>query len=666
MNLFAYLLSKDKVIGTSKSVTGNSLSLKPTGNHFPLSLSLAPSTLSQNTKILPEEYTQVDYIQSDGTQYINTGVIGTNNHGAEIEFAYNSVSSEVSARLFGTRNDINGIGAFCFISSYSGATNSNIYIASNYSILSNSIAIDTNWHSIKANVLNDNNVYYDNVLQFEGYNTEFTAEAEASIFRTYNQTSYGTPASAKIKKLKIYNDGTIIRDFIPCYRNSDNEVGLYDLVNDVFYTNDGTGSFTYGSVVSIPNPDYPTDINMVTGDNTITVSGNEESVDYPLTLGELEYCKIGNYSDEFIKKTLPNTYTEVDYIESSGTQRIDTGFKPNSNTKYDMDVLVTQKEVGASQYFVSSQTSKRSNVYFNANNYLSIGYGSDYYNTSILVETNKKYNLVLDKNKFYIDNELITTANAGEFSLNLNAQLFVQYAGGTTYNNYAYARLYTFKIYDNGVLVRDFIPCYRNSDNEVGLYDLVNDVFYTNSGTGSFTYGDVTSEKRYLWYLKKMVRKLELAVADMDNSNSYPGWKGVTQLYTDYPNQNATLQSLTTYTTNVSGMKNALSINTNVGNRIIYFRREVIDISQDQWKANYPNLIVVIYYGLQNPIYNLLNDTLQNELDNIDSAVTYKGETNISQTNEDLPFVITASTTLANTYKNNLCKYIILDNEKRA
>ena len=49
--------------------------------------------------------------------------------------------------------------------------------------------------------------------------------------------------------------------------------------------------------------------------------------------------------------------------------------------------------------------------------------------------------------------------------------------------------LYNFKMYDNDALVRNFIPCYRKSDNAAGLYDTVNNVFYTNAGTGKFIIG---------------------------------------------------------------------------------------------------------------------------------------------------------------------------------
>ena len=37
--------------------------------------------------------------------------------------------------------------------------------------------------------------------------------------------------------------------------------------------------------------------------------------------------------------TLPSGYTQLEYIESTGTQYIDTGFKPNNNTVFEVDLL---------------------------------------------------------------------------------------------------------------------------------------------------------------------------------------------------------------------------------------------------------------------------------------------------------------------------------------
>ena len=53
-----------------------------------------------------------------------------------------------------------------------------------------------------------------------------------------------------------------------------------------------------------PTPSNPIDIEVVTGNQTITISNsdNTQSQNYTLTLGNLEYCKIGTYSDEIYKK----------------------------------------------------------------------------------------------------------------------------------------------------------------------------------------------------------------------------------------------------------------------------------------------------------------------------------------------------------------------------
>ena len=50
-------------------------------------------------------------------------------------------------------------------------------------------------------------------------------------------------------------------------------------------------------------------------------------------------------------------------------------------------------------------------------------------------------------------------------------------------------RLYYLKMYSDGDLVRDYVPCYRKSDSVIGLYDLVSKTFYTNQGSGTFTKG---------------------------------------------------------------------------------------------------------------------------------------------------------------------------------
>ena len=63
----------------------------------------------------------------------------------------------------------------------------------------------------------------------------------------------------KLYSCKFYDDDTLIRNYIPCYRKSDNEIGMYDLVSNTFFTNAGTGTFTAGAEI-VPTPSKPISI----------------------------------------------------------------------------------------------------------------------------------------------------------------------------------------------------------------------------------------------------------------------------------------------------------------------------------------------------------------------------------------------------------------------
>lgn len=67
--------------------------------------------------------------------------------------------------------------------------------------------------------------------------------------------------------------------------------------------------------------------------------------------------------------------------------------------------------------------------------------------------------------------------------------LFIRYWGGSYDAGYG-GDIYEFCVKDeNGDYYAQLIPCYRKADNVAGMYDLVNDVFYINAGSGSFIIG---------------------------------------------------------------------------------------------------------------------------------------------------------------------------------
>ena len=197
---------------------------------------------------------------------------------------------------------------------------------------------------------------------------------------------------------------------------------------------------------------------------------------------------------EFISR-LPQGYQEVEYIESSGTQYIDTGYKPTSNNLRIACEFEYTADHSASSVFGSESSGQYSIVPWGAPEFY---VGSS---TQLLAQTtalNTKYLLDAHANAGTLTVSLNGTTNSASYSgsilTTVNMGIFCNIVAGVA-SQFCSMKLYAMYIYDNGNLVRDFVPCYRKSDNVAGLYDLVNNVFYTNAGSGVFAVG-ADSNKR--------------------------------------------------------------------------------------------------------------------------------------------------------------------------
>ena len=188
---------------------------------------------------IPDEYQEVEYLESTGTQYIDTGFVPNQDTRVTFDFAY--VSSTNLGRLFGTRNTGEASNTQCFAFGTWGTSNIAHYIA--YSGVYTSFGtIDTNRHTID---FNKNECSFDDIIVHTFTNETFSGYGSIYLF-TYNTQTISDNAVAKVYSCKIYDNGSLIRNYIPCYRKSDNISGLYDLVNNVFYINAGTGTFLVG------------------------------------------------------------------------------------------------------------------------------------------------------------------------------------------------------------------------------------------------------------------------------------------------------------------------------------------------------------------------------------------------------------------------------------
>ena len=205
---------------------------------------------------------------------------------------------------------------------------------------------------------------------------------------------------------------------------------------------------------------------------------------------------------DMVDLILPREYQKVEYIESTGTQYIDTGYIANINTKVIADIQVTQllekntamfgSRIRPSvQAFCFGEGSNGTVFFANFDTVLAN-------NIKIVNDDTNRHTHTLSKDGYYIDNILSKTfINPTEITEQLTSYIFYFNSVDTTTLVPVKAKLYSCKIYDNNILVRDFIPCYRKADNEIGLYDTVNNQFYTNQGTGTFLKGEnVNNYKR--------------------------------------------------------------------------------------------------------------------------------------------------------------------------
>ena len=401
-------------------------------------------TFTAGRQIIP-----VEYLESTGTQWIDTGVGGdltteltceaaivqagnasvtnimgnnvTSSRAITINMSANVTNPSPSRIRFGDTDNTTDAGAINLNTFYKYSTNKN----------------ELTVRDSSGTVLN---TYPLNAT------TAFTTNGNILIYKL-GDTSTQYIGSIKVKSATIKNNGVLVRDFIPC--KDENNVGfMFDKVSGTCYLNAGTGSFTYGDEV------YSSKLRLIKD-----------------------------------AKELPDGYKRVEYLESTGTQYINTGIKLDNNSSVELDYQLTQAVQNRKGLFGGLDTggSKRFGALLSpSNNQLEGGYGSgnEFYQLG-LPDTNRHV-IKQEKNLLYFDSSLVYTFNTATFTQSFNAPL-----GNFNYTNYnpASAKYYRSKWWDNGVLVRSFIPV-RDENNVGYMFDEVTGQLFGNAGSGSFGIGN--------------------------------------------------------------------------------------------------------------------------------------------------------------------------------
>lgn len=184
------------------------------------------------------------------------------------------------------------------------------------------------------------------------------------------------------------------------------------------------------------------------------------------------------------RKRLPYD-AEVEYLQSSGTQYIDTGVGGGSDTDFELRVMMPSpigrqiagaRSTSSNYRYVQTQSNPLGNLYFGYNVSTSFGSSKTLSGWMTLRATG---------NKCYVDDVLLHTFTAAQFAS--AGTIWLHATHGANAQGTAALRISTARVWSGGALVRDYVPVRVGS---VGyMYDRVSGTLFGNAGTGSFTIG---------------------------------------------------------------------------------------------------------------------------------------------------------------------------------
>lgn len=191
---------------------------------------------------------------------------------------------------------------------------------------------------------------------------------------------------------------------------------------------------------------------------------------------------------------VPEGYTQLRYIKSSGAQYIDTGVAPTLETKAWVQGFYLEGNGSYDPIMGSTNPSCALAMYGTAGGeiaYFNFGNQIDKTLRCALLTGEQPPTMETDKNGATITVAGVATAAVSFSATTMSGSAATHLAlfgrgNAGSFDRLAKAAIFRAKIYDNGVLIREFVPCIQKSNDEVGMYDIVNGVFYGNDGTGVF------------------------------------------------------------------------------------------------------------------------------------------------------------------------------------
>ena len=418
-------------------------------------MSLFRTLLSQSkSSRLPNEYQEVEWIKGSGTQYIDTGFVATGGMTCEYivshDIDYTTYSVD-GGYIIGSHSNSSPYGRNgSYYKPY--ASGWELGYGETYNSYTTPLVYEKKYNVLFSTIIGNAYLKVDGETLLTNTTTQTISNTNVYIFNHYyNIRHNGKSTIAKLYYAKVWNSSNeVVREFIPCYRKSDGVIGLYDLVNNVFYTNAGTGTFLKGQ-------------------------------------------DIGG---------LPSIYQQVEYIQSTGTQFINTGYIHKTNSRYELSFAMVYYYTQYNTVFGGRKNWNTPDAFdlgVRNNNDTYVNLGTKNPAKFYTITLDKKIDVNMDTSRIIIDNvtlEYVNGVNPDNVpitSLTLTDGLYTIYLFALNQSNniqeYSITKLYSFKVYEGDALKMDLIPCYRKRDNIIGMYDKKSNIFFTNAGTGTFLKG---------------------------------------------------------------------------------------------------------------------------------------------------------------------------------
>lgn len=204
---------------------------------------------------LPPMYRRCDYLQTTGSNArINTGVAG-NDDTLVMDFDYATITRQAYGGAFGNYTNENARCWRLINPSGTGDTRQYLFTARNRKAGSSSgINVVPDGESMIGKRINFRFSYGQCTVTYGNYTTTVSPTSDGTTSEsTTNITigaAYGTATGGTLVgrfwHFKIWRQGTLVRNYIPCVRVSDSKAGFYDTVNHTFNPSIGTADFVAG------------------------------------------------------------------------------------------------------------------------------------------------------------------------------------------------------------------------------------------------------------------------------------------------------------------------------------------------------------------------------------------------------------------------------------